>query len=271
MGPADGSGPIPTAGEDVAVFNDLNIFDNDALTNSNNQTLVRNLVNFTSEKPRGTGTVVWWDNGRFSAYGTSTCGSTSSNMATTEGIMQSEGFTVVQQTTTSGSLVSIPANVKVIWLWQPTVAFTRDEINALKLFAAEGGRSIFVGEHSGFYPQIAIENQFLADMGAQMTNQGALIQCGRVNQAAAQVRTHQITAGMTGYRMECASLVIPGPNDFPLLFAFSGATEVPIGGVAKIDTTPLPPQAVAPSPALVMAPIRSAPNRDGTGGGAGGR
>ncbi len=263
--------PIPTAGEDVAVFNDLNIFDNSALTNLNNQALVRNLVNFTSDKARGTSTVVWWDNGRASACGggTSTCSTVA--MTTSVGIIQGEGFTVVQQLTTSGSLVSIPSNVKVIWLWQPTIAFTTAEINALKLFAAEGGRIIFVGEHSSFYPQIAIENQFLADMGAQMTNVGAQIACGRVIQAAAQVRAHQITTGMTGYSMGCASEVVAGPNDFLLLFAFDGAVERAIAGVAKIDTTPLRAPTLAPSLARVVAPARNVPVRDGTGAPPGGR
>jgi hypothetical protein len=255
--------PIPTAGEDVVVFNDLNIFDNGALNmEPQNETLIANLVNYVATGSRATsGTEVWWDLGHSPSCSSGTCGGGSSNMSKARGVIQAEGFTFVAMSSSVGDLAVIPAQVKVIWLWMPTIAYTRDEINAFKKFASEGGRIIFVGEHGGFYPEFAIENQFLADMGAQMTNQGAFINCGRNLLPQSQIATHQVTTGMTSAAMGCASQVIPGPNDFVLLR--SGGSDLPIAGVAKIDVTPLP--APAPGPAKIVVPVSHKKTHDSLG------
>ncbi len=136
-------------------------------------------------------------------------------------------------------IASQGANWKEIWLWTPNVAFTVDEVNALKQFADEGGRVVFIGEWQGYYPPsgIALENQFLLDMGAVMTNTGGAVDCGRHTVSPASLRPHQITAGLTSLDMACSSVLIPGPSDFPLYLDQTN-TQV-LSAVATIDITPI--------------------------------
>ena len=127
----------------------------------------------------------------------------------------------------------------MIFLWNPLVQYTAAEVNAFKQFAEEGGRVVFVGEHSGYYSDgIPIENQFLLDMGAVMTNIGQAVDCGYNVLPSASLRPHQITEGMTDVTIACSSVIVPGEQDYPLYYD-STNTQV-LSGVAKIDTTPLP-------------------------------
>jgi hypothetical protein len=170
-------------------------------------------------------------------------------------IVTSAGMTMVDDFT--ATLDSIPAGVKVLFLWTPTVVFSRNEVNLMKQFSAQGGRVVFVGEHASYYGSgIPIENQFLLDMGAQMTNIGQQVDCGYVVQADTVLRQHQITNGMTGVAMGCASVLVPGPNDFPLWYDMTN-TQV-LAAVAKVSTTPLP----APPAAIRQAPpVQPLPRR----------
>jgi hypothetical protein len=229
--------PTPTPGADVVVFNDVNIFDNGALSNSatQNAQFVRNLVNFSTPGPRNSGNVVMWDCGRSTRY--NACGT--QPVDSTRAVIQREGHTLTFISSSSGSLVSIPPNVKTLWLWLPTVAFTNAEINALKQFASEGGRIVFVGEYDAFYGPvgIAVENDFLAKMGAVLRNTGGAVDCGAVVLPESSLRPHQITQGITSLRIGCASVIAPGPDDFVLFYDTNGTLA--LGGVAKIDLTPL--------------------------------
>jgi hypothetical protein len=256
----------PTAGRDVVVFNDINIFDESALVHPANHLLVRNLVSFDTPGPRNDGTVVIWDVGRNSPCGAS-CGA--GNMATMRSIISdSVGFTIVDDNSVSGSITSIASDVKVIFLWMPAEPFTSTEVNVLKQFSAEGGRIVFVGEHDGFYPPATIEatqNQFLIDMGAQMTNTGGQIDCGRVILPETSLRQeHQIMEGLTSVQIGCASVIDPGPQDFALFFDTSNTSL--LAGVAKVDNvTPL----AQPSPdsdyrAPIESPVRSESNSNRT-------
>ena len=245
----------PPDGGDLVVFNDISIFDNTGMDigagNPNNHILVQNLVGFSSSAPRGSGTKVWWDIGRGSRCEIlplpSKCTPASYSSAASE--IVTAGFTNETVFSASGTLTDIPADVKVIFLWNPTVVYTVAEINALKQFAVEGGRIIFVGEHSGFYgPWIPVENQFLMDMGAEMVSVADAVDCDYVDLPAASLRSHQITNGMSAFRVACSSVIQPGPNDFAFLFDSSN-TKV-LGGVAKFDVTPLLPGAPAPSARL---------------------
>ena len=136
---------VPSAGEDLVVINDVNPFNGDRITDSNNKLMVKNLVSFTSTGSRNSGTVVQFDCGRSSRF-PSAC----TSFDVMEDEITSAGMTVTKVPSSSGSLTSIPSNVKVLFLWLPTVPYKGVEINALKQFAADGGRIVFVGEHSGF-------------------------------------------------------------------------------------------------------------------------
>jgi hypothetical protein len=242
--------PVPSPGTDVIVINDLNLFDQSFMGQDvNNRLFAANLVNYAATGPRGSGTVVMHDRGRDSpCFLNQECGDV--GLSVLDSVLAANGFSV-SRVDTVASWASIPANVKVIFLWNPRVTYTRDDINGFKAFASQGGRIVFIGEHLGFYLQNGIdtENQFLIDMGAQFTNAGAILACPETI-VPPNIAQHQTTAGMTSVTIACASQAIPGPNDFPL---FIEATGSAIAGVAKISTVPLP----APA-GLVEAPVRQA-------------
>jgi YVTN family beta-propeller protein len=227
--------PTPTAGNDMVVFNDQNPFDSGGMADANNRLMARNLVNFSGVGPRTSGSVVQWDCGR---------NSQTSSMCTSSTVMKSEieslGLTVTQVNSSSGSLTSIPANVKALFLWLPTVAFKPVEINTLKNFAENGGRIVFIGEYDGYYGTtgLSVENDLLLKMGAVMQNVGNALDCGYNVLPGARLRTHQVTTGMTQVTVACASVITLGPNDFPLFYDSTNSNV--LAGVAKIDVAPLP-------------------------------
>jgi hypothetical protein len=253
--------PVPSAGADVVVFNDINIWDDAAfpLDSVDNDRLIRNLVTFTGPGPRANGNTVLFHIGHGSVCSFTCSAQTNTIMAA---IIRSTGMVPVEDTSSTFTTAFAP-NVKVLLLWTPMVAFTNAEINLMKLFAGEGGRIVFIGEHQGYYGSgIAVENAFLLGMGALMTNIGQSVDCGRVVQPASSLRQHQITAGMNGVSMGCASVITLGPNDFALWYDMTN-TQV-LAGVAKVDLTPLP---APPAPIRAAAATAVSPpnDPDGTG------
>ncbi len=231
----------PPAGTDLVVFNDINVFDSTGMQNANNVTMVQNLVGYPATGgPRDTADHVAMDFSKNSkCRGTGEC--SDSRLDTMYTTITNAGYAV----DTSIDLLAIPSNVRVIFLWNPRVAYSTAEINALKTFAAEGGRIVFIGEHSGYYGTWigSVENPFLAAMGAVMTNLGFAIDCGYVDQPSSSMRPHQITNGMNGVRMACSSTLQLGPNDFPLYTDRS--QQHILSAVAKIDVTITPTSATA--------------------------
>lgn len=239
-----GSPPPPPPGKDIVVFNDINVFDAGALANANNVKMVQQLVNYTTSGPRGTATEIVWDRGRNARCGiTGNDECNNSNMGTTRSTITGQGLTMVDISSSAGTLDDLiatqGANWKSIWLWTPLEAFTTEEVNALKQFADEGGRVVFIGEWLGYYPQagIDLENQFLLDMGAVMTNTGGAVDCGYNTLPATSLRPHQITTGLTNLTIACSSVLLPGANDFPLYFDQSNTMV--LSAVATIDVTPI--------------------------------
>lgn len=239
----------PPPGADVVVFNDMNMFDEVAMQDPNNKLLVRNLVSFTGQGPRASGDVVWFDRGR-----SSTCFNTvpqecnASINATMITEIQNAGLLVEEVASDTLGTANLDPALKVVFLWNPTVPFTTLEIFAFQQFAFEGGRLVFIGEHDGFYPPagIATENQFLAGLGAQMTNTGGAIDCLMgiedpypMLPASSILLGHQVTAGLTGLTIACASVIQPGPQDFPFMYDRSN-TQV-LAGVAVIPLGAPPP------------------------------
>lgn len=221
--------PAPTAGTDVVVFNDVNLFDNTALTDPSNRRLVRNLVNFAGSGPRASGRDVVIEGGHSSTL--AACLGTDARAE-----IAGQGYTVVART--SATVGAQPATVKVLLLCLPNTPYSRDEINTFKQFSAQGGRLVFVGEHAGVYGGIPVQNQFLADMGAAIRNVGELVDCGGYFVLpAASLRPQQITAGLTQLTIGCASAMTLGTNDVALFYDRSN-TRV-LAGVAKVNVTPL--------------------------------
>ena len=217
----DGVAPPAEGAGDIIVFNDVNVFDDGALQNPNNQLLIRNLVGFDITGPRAGATTVWLDGGRQSnCYFGSTCVSLESTKA--EIAEAGYDFEIIQSH--AGSLTDIPGSVRVIILWNPNEVVTPEEIAALLEFTDEGGRIIFVGEHGSFYSGFHVENQFLADMQTSLTVQGDFIDCGYVTLPESSLRPHQVTDGMTDITIACASRLFPTSTDTPLVFGTCGET-----------------------------------------------
>jgi len=234
----------PQPGKDIVVYNDINPFDNTGMANPNNQLMVKNLVVYTTSGPRDGGTKVLFDRGRQSVCGgTGECND--ANLAIMRSVIQAQGFSIEELNSTQGSITAIAPEVKVIFLWNPRETFTNAEVNVLKGFAAEGGRVVFIGEWQGYYDAITLENDFLGKMGAVMTNTGQAVDCGYNTLPSTSLRPHQITQGMIDVTIACSSVLVPGPNDYPLYYD-STNTKV-LSAVATIDVTPLPLGLVQPT------------------------
>jgi hypothetical protein len=251
----NGGPPPPPPGTDIVVYNDMNPFDNTSMANPNNQLMVANLVGYSHAGPRGSATEVWIDRGRgANCVGSGEC--TQAAHATFEAAIAGAGYTPVGVLSDAPDFyATIPPNVKVIFLFMPEVPYTINEINAFKQFAGEGGRIVFLGEWVGFYGTagIALENQFLLDMGAVMTNLGDTIDCGYTTLPGTSLRPHQITTGMTNVTMACSSQMILGPNDYALYY--DSSNSLVLSAVATISLTPLSAssrQTLPPSAAAVV-------------------
>jgi hypothetical protein len=238
--------PVPSSGADIVVFNDLNMFDNTAAADPNNLAFYANLVSYTGSGTRAANTRVLVHRGhdvRCDRFDNEEC--SIEGWSTFENTMRAvgSGYTVDNVDDASAPLTTIASNVKVIILALPMTPYSAAEINALKAFAGEGGRIVFVGEYEGFYGDgIGVENDFLTSMGAVMTNTGGEVDCadeaGYKVLPSTSLRSHQVTGGLTQLTIACASVLDPGPDDYPLFYDRSG--ESLLGAVAKVDLTPLP-------------------------------
>ncbi|WP_051286965.1 Ig-like domain-containing protein [Algoriphagus mannitolivorans] len=225
----------PPPGRDIVVFNDVNIFDNFALESDvNNVVMLRNLVNYTSTGLRSTAKKVWLDCGKNSRY-PFFC----SEFTRFKEVIEGEGYSVQTISSPTNSIIGIDPEVKVLFLILPLVNYTLEEVNSLKQFAEEGGRIIFVGEYLEFYTSqgIQVENNLLINLGAELRNVGNAVDCNYTLLPNTSLRPNQITNGMTGLTVACASVIVPGPNDFPLFF--DTGNSLLLAGVAAINTTPI--------------------------------
>lgn len=236
----------PPPGRDIVVLNDMNPFlikthqQDDPMANPNNIRFVQNLVNFTSELPRGQAKTVWI----YSGHGAQCIKDKQCSLeklATFISTIKGTGLKV-QVYEKNFSAEGIPTDVKTIFLLNPLVTFKLEEINALKSFAATGGRIVFIGEHSGYYKGISLQNQFLKNMGAVMRNKGKAIDCRGKNEPVvllpkSSLRTNSITEGLESLSIACASIVELGPDDFALFY--DTTNKYVLAGVAAINITPL--------------------------------
>ena len=217
---------------EIVVFNDVNVFDDFAMSDPNNQQLVRNLVNFTGAGPRAGGSAVVMSSGHGTLY--PDCFAQSAVNTITG---QDYAFSKSTQT----PIGALAANVKVLILCLPTTGYDADEITSLKQFAAEGGRIIFVGEHGQYYTAgIPIQNAFLSNMGAAMQVTGDTVNCGRNVLSAPVVPTHPVMAGVVRVAMGCSSRISTlGEGDVALYFGSGeyGSGKV-LSGVAKLGNRP---------------------------------
>ncbi len=251
---------IPSAGGELIVINDVNWGDNTyGLRISGgiygypgNAQLVRNLVGFTPMGVRSSATRVMMLHDSYSSY------SFAGNWSNMKSLIEGLGYSTVQVSLHS-EMASIPGDVKLVILQTPgysgAAQFTVSEINGLKTFASQGGRILFIGENGGYYSRgLALEDAFLANMGAVMTNTGACDAPGViVNSVPHQLTTGIAASGTGGVYMNCVSHMNLGPNDFALM-NYGG---VVVAAIAKIDYTLIPSLALQLRGAEGLAALRA--------------
>jgi hypothetical protein len=266
---------VPSVGADMIVVNDLDVFDSIATQSGGNVRFIRNLVNFSGTGPRASQKGVLYDRSKGDCLIDTACGDPM--LARMDAIFTTAGYSVAKLDAPGTILTAIPADVKLLVLWLPKVAYSVTEVNTLKRFAAEGGRILFIGEHVGYYTDVGIgvENQLLLDMGSQMVNLGSFYDCFNDTTGAtptlsdfiltppASLRSHPLLTGVGQLAYLCASELQAGPNDYPLFYDTLNVHL--LAGVAKIDLTPLNSSAVRTS-AVWTNPTREARRSDPYGG-----
>lgn len=234
----------PSAGGELIVINDVNwgdigLYKTGATYNSpGNAQFVRNLVGFTPTGVRSSATKVLLLDDHSAGY------NFTGKWSEMGRIITGLGYTTAQ-TSLHSDLNSIPADVKLVILSVPRYSFAVSEINGLKTFASQGGRILFIGENGGFYSYgLALEDAFLANMGALMTNTGSCdaypwsYGVGNVNSVPHQLTTGIAATGTASFFMACASRINLGPNDFA--FMRDANNNYVLGAIAKIDYTLIP-------------------------------
>jgi hypothetical protein len=206
--------------------------------NPNNIRLVRNLVTFGGPMPRARGTKVWMEFGLQAVFGPADIDAVVATILST-------GLTVEHANLHSGTRDEIPSTVKVVFLWMPSSVYSRTDANALKRFAAEGGRIVFMEDF-----RFPTANNVLASLGVgarfiNITSNEEGADCPSLSPTvipASSIRRHQITAGLTGLAYRCAVPIRLGPADQPLLLDTTG--DRAFGATVVMNVKPIP----APDP-----------------------
>jgi hypothetical protein len=255
-------------GGDLIVLDDVNWGDNGygfGGSYPGNRKFVDNLVGFTPSGTRAAANKILQYDETNSSY------SFNGNWSSMRTYLQGKGY-VVTVTSLRSSLTAIANDVKVLFLQTPYTSFTTTEINALKTFAAQGGRIVFIGENPAYYSQQSLENAFLSAMGSSMTVTGSCSAPGEIVTAVAHALTSGVSlSGSGGFYMNCASHHTGhGAGDVAL---FRDGTGKVVGSVLAIDYTLIIPRLMAPIRAMRVAEPDAAPagpttrSSDGTAAG----
>jgi hypothetical protein len=224
-----GVAPVGVGG-DLIVQNDIDIFD----STPGSVAWMQNLVTFTGTGPRAAGTKAWLECGRAPIFGTDWC----HRAPPLEAQFSAKGITPERHASTAGTMTSIPSDVKIIIFFMPTASFTNAELTALFTFVAQGGRILYIGEHSGFTATHPPEIQLLRTFGSNMT---IVPDC--LFGTATIGPSHQLNAGMTDFPVNCASwLQNLGTNDKVIVSQSGRPTMVAV-------------TASGPTPILVTRPV----------------
>ncbi|MEY4588987.1 MAG: hypothetical protein RL497_1063, partial [Pseudomonadota bacterium] len=228
--------PISThvPGGDLVVINDLDPFYS-KINSANNIQFALNLVNFkTPGKPRSNAKQIVFD----AEYGTA-----GDNYHALGKLYQANDWKLTVFETESGSAAvttafykAIPEDVKVIFLWEPRSIFTEAKVAALKQFAAEGGRLVFMGEGPAHYSAIdKVENNLFKQLGLQLKANSD--NAGFSGTLAVSGVPHQLLVGVKTLEMNVPASLSLGPNDVPLVADEKGNVYI---AVARIDVTNKP-------------------------------
>ncbi len=230
----------------VTVLTDLNMFDNGGLPG--NMLLAGQLI-WTVEEP-------WskrWDYPQFDPSGAAlfdrgrespcwrdgACGDSAlSGLRTLYTGLVGGGLSDIFSR--SGTLTSIPAGAKLLFLWLPREVFTVAEINTLKQFIATGGRIVFVADRPDYYGTAGRRtlDQFLADMGSGARAAPGTFDCGDYHDVPlGALPLHRLTDRVSSVRVRCTGAITTALRDFILFRDASG--EHVTGASVSVSTTPI--------------------------------
>ncbi len=232
--------PFVLGAQRIVVIDDSNILDNRAMGTAGNIRLAQNLATFTPVGARSGATFVQMDCGRPGQTVTDNSDFCTFDLSTLRNTMIAAGAGVRQTASASGTLTSIAADVKVLMLMTPCQNFTTVEVNAIKQFAAQGGRVIIIGEWTDFYGTCRlVENQLLQNLGATLRSADNNLECdGQIGSIpAAAIRTHQITSGVSSLTALCASELQLGATDQSLILDRTNSRV--LAATTAISTTPI--------------------------------
>ena len=253
----------------IVVIDDSNIFDNRALNTAGNVALALNLAIMPTGGVRGSETVVQLDCGRAGQGVGDNSEFCTFDMSNFKQVMQAAGLTVRQTASTSGSLSSVPGDVRMLILLTPCQAYTATEVNAISSFISEGGRLVLLGDWTDHYGLCrSVENGLLQNLGAATRSVNGAHECDQTTQSvqSGSIRNHLLMTGVQSLTVFCASSLQLGSSDVPL---FSDRTNAfVIGTLAVVDlsgrsfaASSEPTPTLQPAPGTITAARRDGPSR----------
>jgi hypothetical protein len=240
--------PVPFT---AVVLGDFNVFDDNAAASSYNQQFYRNFATFVNAGPRASQTKVVFYEGHGSPMPTQRATFPYYTMGGVSAALGLVGYSLEISETTS--LVSVPSDVKALFVFVPTQSFTVAEATGLRAFVAEGGRLVIVSDNSSFYSSHESSNAALNDLlyklGSGTSDAGTSIECGYVPLPQASLRLNQLTLDATGallggLTVACTTRFAPAGGDIG--FLYDSGNQLLLGAVTNLS-------AVAPSGALIAA------------------
>lgn len=235
-------GSPPTPGGDIATFGDTYLFTDAALAaEPENRTLLTRLVAFSGAGARGGAgaRTIIFDRGRNSAcLASGICAD--SALTTLSNALTTAGYTI-QRRDTLVPYRNIPASVKTLVVWNPSVYLTDREMNELKRFARGGGRLVVIADDTTSLGGSGNNTlNVVSDFGYRLgTSQGPYYTqaaCGGAptTLTGPDIQNHQITSGVASVLIFCASEMFIGSNSYSLL---TTGQQI-VAAVSKIDLTP---------------------------------
>jgi uncharacterized protein YjdB len=229
---------VVPAGPEMVVLGATDVLsDGSAEFDADNLTFFDNLFSNPLGGPRSEqGWVVFYRGHAAACASTGSC--SPSNETLLRGRLSSAERNVIDMYDDTTATLSQPldSQVGILVLMTPTTPFSAAEISALKQFAVEGGRIIFVGDNQDAYgAYVSVENSFLAAMGSSIVANADTQSCDVSPLPASALRQHQLTAGLMSLNLQCAQSMSMGANGTPVIY---DATETfVLGAVTTIDAT----------------------------------
>ncbi|MEP7325339.1 MAG: DUF4350 domain-containing protein, partial [Gemmatimonadota bacterium] len=187
----------------------------------------------------GTGaSTIIFDRGRNAAcLSTGRCAD--SALTSLSNALTSAGYTV-QRRDTLVPFRNIPAAVKTIVVWNPSVYLSDKEMNELKRFARGGGRLVLIADDTtslggSLNSTLNVVSDFGYRLGTYQSPNYTDVACGApATLSGPDIRSHQITNTVASVLISCASELFTGSNSYTLLVT----GQQIVAAVSKIDLTP---------------------------------